>query len=42
MVSNTASGGLLKVKIPQGIKFIMITDNDNSENLKSGISVELK
>ena len=42
MVSNTASGGLLKVEIPQGIKFIMITDNDNSENLKSGISVELK
>lgn len=42
MVSNVGSNESLKVKIPQGVKFVMITDYDASENLKGGISVSLK
>ena len=42
MISNTGSNESLKVKIPQGVKFVMITDYDGAENLKGGIAVNLK
>ncbi len=42
MVSNVGSNASLKVKIPQGVKFVMITDYDSSESLKGGISVNLR
>lgn len=42
MASNTGSNSTFKMKVPQGVKFVMITDYDNQENLKTGISVTLK
>ncbi|MCH5313517.1 MAG: hypothetical protein J1E28_03850 [Helicobacter sp.] len=41
MVSNVGSSASLKIKIPQGVRFVMITDYDSPESLKSGISVSL-
>ncbi len=41
MVNDTGSSANLKVKIPQGVKFVMITDYDSPESLKNGISVNL-
>ena len=35
MLSNTGSNDSVKVKIPQGVKFVMITDYDGAENLQA-------
>lgn len=42
LVSDTGSVSTLKLKVPHGVKFMMITDYDNSENLKSGISLNFR
>ncbi|CAM3407179.1 hypothetical protein [Helicobacter labetoulli] len=42
MLSNTGGNDSVKVKIPQGVKFVMITDYDGAENLKGGITASLK
>ena len=42
MVSNLGANASIKLKVPQGVKFVMITDYDNAESLKGGISVNLR
>lgn len=42
MVNNSGATTSLKVRVPQGVKFVMITDYDNQESLKEGISVRLQ
>nr|QGT50338.1 hypothetical protein Helico5904_0100 [uncultured Helicobacter sp.] len=42
LIANTSSTASLKVRIPNGVSFVMITDYDNSESLKNGISVQLR
>lgn len=39
LISDTGLISSLKLNVPSGVKFMMITDYDNSENLKSGISL---
>ena len=40
-VANTSATSSLKIRIPNGVRFVMITDFDNPESLKNGISVAL-
>lgn len=42
MVSNVGSNSSLKLKVPQGVRFVMITDYDTPESLKDGVSVTLR
>lgn len=42
MISNVGSSSSIKIRIPQGVKFVMLTDYDSEESLKNGISVSFK
>ena len=42
IVANTGMSASAKIRVPRGVKFVMITDYDSPESLKGGISVNLK
>lgn len=42
MVNNVGGRDSLKVHVPQGVKFVMITDYDNQESLKGGIATSFR